>query len=100
MPRPSKSQIWPIKSIVSLNLSNLDVIDHIKTDIKGCVRTNKRGLVGKQAYVILGEARRGDVEIVIPVESSIWTCEIDSRGTVSSIGSENAEKEVTVIVLN
>ncbi len=99
MPRPSKSQRWPIRSIVSINLSHSEIIDYIKTDIKGCVRTNKRGFAGKQAYVILGGSKKVDDDIVIPSETSIWTCEIDLRGTVSSIGAENAGKEVTVIVL-
>jgi hypothetical protein len=91
MPRPSKSIKWPICSPVTIDFHAPEILK-IVTDAKGCARTNQRGLAGKHAYVVLGYCIESpDIEI--------WTCIIDSRGTVSSIGAENAGKEVSVIVL-
>ncbi len=82
--RPTKSQKWPVTTDVIDNFGAYKK-EKYTTDQKGCVRTNQRSLCGKTAYVIL--------------DNEVWTCKIDTRGTISSIGAVNAEKTVSVILV-
>lgn len=98
MARPSKSIKWPILTDITIDVSELTVCN-LTTDAQGSTRTNKRGLEGKQAYIILGECEPSSKFISIPKTSDIWTCQINSRGTINSIGSENAGKKVTIVII-
>ena len=103
MGRPSKSVLWPKNSDVSIFLKETDIVEYMETDEKGSVKTNCRGYENKKATVILGVWPIDNDHIEVPEKVLVWTCEINSRGTLSNLtfmGKTYSEERVTVIIHN
>lgn len=101
MVRPSKSKIWLHNSILKINLKSTDEVLHKTTDEKGCVQTNVKKWSKHKATVILGAATEYENYIEVPVNATIWTCDIGSWGRLSALtheGKTYSNEDVTVIV--
>ena len=100
MGRKSDSKIWPTNSKISIYRKDKDVLNEYRTDEKGSVKTNKRWYAGNKATVILGTAAEYEDRIDVPANVLIWTCVINSRGTLSALTNEGITyKNVRVTVL-
>lgn len=101
MGRKSNSKIWPTNSKIAIYKKDKDVVIYLTTDEKGSVKTNKRDYLGSKATVILGTADEYLDRIEVPEGVLVWTCDINSRGTLSAIthdGNTYKNEEVTVLV--
>jgi hypothetical protein len=105
----TKTTKWHKNNDLFLVLLESDIVEYYNVDDRGYIQTNKRAYAGLQATVILG--KRGIInedhyqmkdvrEILIPRLDDVFSCEIGSRGALSSIGKEYAGGVVTVIVHN
>ena len=96
MARKSNSIEWKQHSDIKIKIKPLDEVIQKKTNNVSVTPLNKRGYAGLNATVILGLHEVVNNQIVVKEGVRVWTCRIDQRGAVSSIGLP--EVEVTVIV--
>jgi hypothetical protein len=96
--KPSKSKPCPLRNAITIHLTDSDIVEHYNVDVRGYIRPNKRGWTGLDATVIIGKHEVNDRSIYIPAGCRIWVCEILNNSYVSSISSDFAGQEVTLIV--
>lgn len=94
----TKTSSWQTHNDLFLLPSDSDIIDYYTVDDRGYIQTNKRAYAGLNATVIIGKHKFEEGGIDIPKLAQIFSCEIGSRGALSSIGKEHSGEEVTVII--
>lgn len=101
MPRHSNSKTWPHNSKLTISKRPKDILIYTKTDGSGHVQTNKKTWGGFKATVILGTHPESNNRIVAPAKTLIWTCDITSRGRLSTLtheGKTYSNEDVTVLI--
>jgi hypothetical protein len=96
--KPSKSQPCPLTSALTIHLTDSDIIDYNKVDERGYIRPNKRGWIGLDVTVLLGHHETKGQTIFVPADTQKFLCQVLNNSYVSSISSEYAGQEVTLIV--
>lgn len=101
MGRPSgsiqkKTQECTLNNPQTIHLIEGDTVEHYTVDDRGYIHTNKRGWVGLNVTVLLGDHEVKDEEIY--TDNKIFSCEVIAGGYISSLGKEYAGQEVTVII--
>jgi hypothetical protein len=104
MGRPTQTKEWYPNSPIAIIVKLPDIVLHSKSNAHGNVETNKRSWSGLNATVIQGEHNTESNEsiaynngpMIVTKGTRIWSCTINQRGTLSSIGLSN--ENVTVIV--
>lgn len=92
----SKAIEWERHPDLKIRIKPFDDVIQKKTNTVSVTPLNRRKYEKHTAIVILGSHEEIDNEILVKENVRIWTCNIDGRGAVSSIGL--AEVDVTVIV--
>lgn len=100
MSRKSHAIEWNIDPEIEIEtkikIEPIDEVIQTKTNTVSVTALNKRAYEGHKATVILGKHKVTSHQIVVREGVRIWTCKIDGRGAVSSIGLPGMD--VTVIV--
>jgi hypothetical protein len=96
--KPSKSQSCPLRNAITIHLADSDIVDYNKVDARGYIRPNKRAWVGLDVTVLLGKHDVREQSIYVPADTPKFLCRILNNAYVSSISSEYAGKEVTLII--
>jgi len=96
--KPSKSQPCPIKSALTIHLTDSDIVDYNKVDERGYIRPNKRGWVGLDVTVLLGHHEAKEQSVFVPAGTPKFLCQVLNNSYVSSISSDYAGQDVTLIV--
>jgi len=92
----SHAKEWDQHSNIIIEIKPTDEVIILKTNKVSVAPLNRRNYERFKATVLLGSHEVIEGEIKVPDRVRIWTCDIDGRGAVSSIG--HPETEVTVIV--
>lgn len=92
----SKAIEWERHPTLKIILTSSDEVIQKKTNNISITPLNRRNYEKFNATVILGFHEPIDNEILVEEGVRIWSCKIDVRGAVSSIGLQDVE--VTVIV--
>ena len=92
----SNANEWKPHLDLTLKIKPTDEVTTLKTNKVSQAPINKRGYGRLKATVILGTHTVKNNKIEIKAGDRIWSCQIDERGAVSSIGLPEAE--VTVII--
>ncbi len=80
----------------TIHLQVGDIIKHYTIDERGYIHTNIREWVGLHATVLLGTVKEMNGKLF--TESKVFSCEVISGGYISSLSSEYAGMNVTVII--
>jgi hypothetical protein len=96
--KPSKSKPCPLRNAITIHLKNSDAVEYYNVDDRGYIRPNKRGWIGLDVTVITGKHEVKDQSVYVPVGCKIWVCQVLNNSYVSSISSDFAEQEVTLII--
>ena len=96
MGKPSKSIEWKEHTDLKIKVKPTDEVITLSTNKVSVAPINKRRYEHLKATVILGKhtVHNGFIDVMEGVR--VWSCVIDARGAVSSIGLP--ETDVTVIV--
>ena len=96
MGKPSKSIEWKEHTDLKIKVKPTDEVLTLSTNKVSVAPINKRRYEHLKATVILGKhsVHNGFIDVIEDVR--VWSCVIDARGAVSSIGIPMTE--VTVIV--
>lgn len=92
----SKAIEWERHPDLKIPIKQTDEVIQKKTNNVSITPLNRRHYEKYKATVILGSHEPIDNEILVEDGVRIWSCKIDQRGAVSSIGLP--EVDVTVIV--
>jgi hypothetical protein len=92
----SKAIEWERHPDIKIKIKPLDDVIQKKTNTVSVTPLNRRKYENHTAIVILGLHEAVGNYILVKEGVRIWTCNIDGRGAVSSIGLP--EVDVTVIV--
>ena len=98
--KPSKSQPCPLPSALTIHLVDSDIVDYNKVDDRGYIRPNKRAWIGLDVTVLLGHHTVKNGAIFVSAGTQKFMCQILNNTYVSSISSEYAGEEVTLIIHN
>lgn len=96
MARKSNAIEWERHPDLKIPIKPSDEVIPKKTNIVSVTPLNKRHYEKFKATVILGFHEPIDNEILVKEGVRVWSCKIDQRGAVSSIGLP--KEDVTVIV--
>lgn len=101
MPRPPKSTKWTHSTSIDIKLGENDEVCKTKTNSQGYPMLTKSqdGYIGKKCTVIISDKfHEGKKHFLVSKTDQVYTCEINYRGNLSSVGLENANKEILVII--
>jgi len=93
-----KTQERTLNNPQTIHLVDGDTVEHYMVDDRGYIHTNKRGWVGLNATVLLGDREVKDDEIY--TDGKVFSCEVIAGGFISSLGQGYAGQKVTAIIHN
>jgi len=103
MARPSKSLKWPHTEEVDINITNHDKIIESVTDCRGYPKYILKAYAGKKCTVIIGCLElvtncERDNTISLVENDKVFSCGFNRVGHISSIGIDNANKTIVIII--
>lgn len=99
MPRPNKSIKWVFSSPLDIYLNFDDEVHRTTTNSLGYPLLTKMKDKGKSCTVILGNVHQEGLHYFsVNASDQVWTCKLNYRGNLQSLGVTNADRAITVII--
>lgn len=102
--RPTKSLKWAHSSNLKILIKETEEIEYTTTDHNGYPKFthSKAEYVRKPCTIILGkkDVSKDTISnyIFVTPSDQVWTSQINAKGNLTSLGVDNANKEITVII--